>query len=99
MEFTELLINWPNKQFHAKAQRTQRFLGALADPFLGSHLRLSASPAIYSFRSLRALRLCVKLLLILSYLRLSDMHLGLLINFNVELLKNGIHRVVNQLAE
>jgi GxxExxY protein len=36
---------------------------------------------------------------LLTYLRLSDMHLGLLINFNVELLKNGIHRVVNQLAE
>ncbi len=32
---------------------------------------------------------------ILSYLRLSGLSLGLLINFNVELLKQGIHRVVN----
>ena len=32
-----------------------------------------------------------------TYLRLTGMHLGLLINFNVELIKNGIHRVVNQL--
>lgn len=30
-----------------------------------------------------------------SYLKLADRRLGLLINFNVELLKEGIHRVVN----
>jgi GxxExxY protein len=33
---------------------------------------------------------------ILSYLRLSNRWLGLLINFNVPVLKNGIKRVVNQ---
>ena len=32
---------------------------------------------------------------LLTYLRLSDLRLGLLINFNVELIKNGIKRVVN----
>ena len=32
-----------------------------------------------------------------TYLRLADMRLGLLINFNVELIKDGIRRVVNQL--
>lgn len=32
---------------------------------------------------------------LLSYLRLSGLTLGLLINFNVEVLKQGIHRVVN----
>src|SRR5690348_16127147 len=32
---------------------------------------------------------------LLTYLRLTDMRLGLLINFNVELIKYGIHRVVN----
>ncbi len=32
---------------------------------------------------------------LLSYLRLSKKHLGLLINFNVVLLKNGIRRVIN----
>ena len=34
-----------------------------------------------------------------TYLRLTDMRLGLLINFNVELIKNGIRRVVNNLPE
>ena len=32
---------------------------------------------------------------ILTYLRLSNRNLGLLINFNVDLFKNGIKRVVN----
>ena len=36
---------------------------------------------------------------LLTYLRLADKRLGLLINFNVELIKNGITRVVNGLAE
>lgn len=36
---------------------------------------------------------------LLTYLRLTGMHLGLLINFNVELIKNGIQRVVNRLPE
>ena len=34
---------------------------------------------------------------VLTYLRLTDIKLGLLINFNEELIKNGIHRVVNGL--
>ena len=34
-----------------------------------------------------------------TYLRLTDLRLGLLLNFNVELMKNGIQRVVNRLAE
>jgi GxxExxY protein len=34
-----------------------------------------------------------------TYLRLMDKRLGLLINFNVELIKHGIHRVVNRLVE
>jgi len=34
---------------------------------------------------------------LLTYLRLADIRLGLLINFNVELIKNGIRRVVNNL--
>ena len=32
-----------------------------------------------------------------TYLKLSDCKLGLLINFNVPLIKNGIHRIVNNL--
>ncbi len=34
---------------------------------------------------------------LLSYLRLSGKKLGLLLNFNVPLMKNGIKRIVNQL--
>jgi GxxExxY protein len=36
---------------------------------------------------------------LLSYLRLSDKRLGLLINFNVVLIKDGITRIVNGLEE
>jgi len=36
---------------------------------------------------------------LLTYLRLADIRVGLLINFGAELLKNGIHRVVNGLNE
>jgi GxxExxY protein len=35
---------------------------------------------------------------LLTYLRLADVRLGLLINFNVELMKDGIRRVVNNLT-
>lgn len=34
---------------------------------------------------------------LLTYLKLTDMKLGLLINFNEELLKNGVKRIVNNL--
>jgi GxxExxY protein len=34
-----------------------------------------------------------------TYLRLTDLRLALLINFNVELIKDGIQRVVNRLVE
>ncbi|XZF13296.1 GxxExxY protein [Chitinophagaceae bacterium MMS25-I14] len=34
---------------------------------------------------------------VLTYLKLTDIKLGLLINFNVVLLKNGIHRIANKL--
>jgi GxxExxY protein len=32
---------------------------------------------------------------LLSYLRLANLQVGLLINFNVKMLKQGIHRVIN----
>ena len=35
---------------------------------------------------------------LLTYLRLLNLRLGLLLNFNVELMKDGIQRVVNGLA-
>lgn len=34
---------------------------------------------------------------LLTYLRLTDLKLGLLVNFNVDLIKNGITRIVNNL--
>lgn len=34
---------------------------------------------------------------VLTYLKLSDLKLGLLINFNNKILKNGVHRMVNNL--
>lgn len=34
-----------------------------------------------------------------TYLRLMDLRLGLLINFNVEFIRDGIQRVVNRLEE
>jgi len=36
---------------------------------------------------------------LLTYLRLSRKRLGLIINFHVKVLKDGIHRVVNNLKE
>ena len=36
---------------------------------------------------------------VLTYLRLSGMHLGYLLNFNVDLMKNGIHRIVDGLPQ
>jgi GxxExxY protein len=34
---------------------------------------------------------------VLTYLKLSDFKLAMLINFNVTLIKDGIHRIVNKL--
>ena len=34
---------------------------------------------------------------LLTYLRLADLRLGLLVNFNMSLIKDGIHRVANNL--
>lgn len=34
---------------------------------------------------------------VLTYLKLTNIRLGLLVNFNVALIKDGIHRVVNNL--
>lgn len=36
---------------------------------------------------------------LLSYLKISGLHVGLLINFNVKILKNGIVRIVNNFPD
>jgi len=51
---------------------------------------------IIEIKSVEALN-DVHLAQILTYLKLSDCKLGMLINFNVNLIKNGIKRVVNGL--
>jgi GxxExxY protein len=51
---------------------------------------------ILEIKSVEALAL-VHFAQLLTYLKLSDIKLGLLINFNTKLLKEGIYRVVNNL--
>jgi len=51
---------------------------------------------IIEIKSVEALN-DIHLAQILTYLKLSDCRLGMLINFNVTLIKNGIKRVVNNL--
>jgi GxxExxY protein len=36
---------------------------------------------------------------LLTYLKLSGLHLGLLLNFNVPVMRDGIIRIVNELKE
>ncbi len=36
---------------------------------------------------------------VLTYIKLTDLRLGLLVNFGVELLKHGIHRIINGTIE
>jgi GxxExxY protein len=54
------------------------------------------SKLILEFRSIETLA-DVHYKQLLTYLRLTNIKLGLLINFNVVLIKDGIHRVVNNL--
>ncbi len=51
---------------------------------------------VVEIKSMEALN-DVHLAQVLTYLKLSNCRLGLLVNFNVALLKNGIKRVVNNL--
>ncbi len=51
---------------------------------------------IIEFKSVEALAQ-VHYKQLLTYLRITNLKLGLLINFNVPLIKEGIHRIVNNL--
>jgi len=57
---------------------------------------LVENKVIIEIKSVEALN-DIHLAQILTYLKLSDCKLGMLINFNVTLIKNGIKRVVNNL--
>src|SRR6185295_15284090 len=52
---------------------------------------------IIEIKSVEAVAVVHKMQL-LTYLRLANLRLGLLINFNVERIRDGIHRVVNGLG-
>ena len=64
----------------------------------GNLIKLSEfeNKVIIEIKSVEALN-DVHLAQLLTYLKLSDCKLGMLINFNVALIKNGIKRVVNNL--
>lgn len=71
------------------------------DVSLGTQLRLDLlvdDKVIIELKSVENVQPLHKVQL-LTYLRLSDKRLGLLINFNVPVLKDGIARVVNRLEE
>lgn len=58
---------------------------------------LVENKVIIEVKSVEALN-DIHLAQILTYLKLSDCKLGLLINFNVLMIKNGVRRVVNKLV-
>lgn len=57
---------------------------------------LIENKVIIEIKSVEALN-DIHLAQILTYLKLSDCKLGMLINFNVTMIKNGVRRVVNNL--
>ena len=80
---------WSREEFSANYEGVKLELGFRADIIVESNV-------IIETKSIEALA-PIRGKVLLTYLRLADMRLGLLINFNVELIKNGIRRVVNNL--
>ena len=77
----------------------------VAMPFIYKEIKLDVgyrldllieNKVIVKIKSLEMLAL-VHFAQLLTYLRLSNLKLGLLINFNTRLLKDGINRIVNNL--
>ena len=84
-----------------KFQRQQQIPIQYKGTTLGSNLRLDLlveKKVIIEIKAKEQLSPTDKPQL-LTYLRLCDIHLGLIINFNVKTLKTGIHRVVNNLKD
>ena len=68
---------------------------------LKSHLRLDViveKVVIVELKSIEGL-LPIHQAQLLTYLKLANLHVGLLINFNETVLKNGIRRIVNKFQE
>ena len=74
---------------HVVHENTVMGIGFVPDIIVGKKL-------ILEFKSVEALQ-AVHFKQLVTYLRLTNLRLGLLINFNVPLLKDGIHRMVNGL--
>ena len=77
--------------FHAKSQRTQvkLNLGFRADIIVEEKV-------IVEIKSVETMATTYPKIL-LTYLRMTNLKLGLLVNFNVDLIKYGIKRIVNNL--
>ncbi len=81
------------------------FVRQQAIPLVHEEIKLEAgfradviidNKVIVEFKSIEALA-PVHYKQVQTYLKLTDLKLGLLINFNVSLIKDGIHRIVNKL--
>lgn len=83
--------------FHVKQQVAMPFIYKEVKTDIGYRLDLLVEDKlIIEIKSLENLA-PVHYAQLLTYLKLSDKKLGLLINFNTKLLKDGIHRIVNNL--
>ncbi len=78
-----------------EVQLPVRYKGQLLDAHYKIDL-LVENEVIVELKSVESL-LPIHLAQTLSYLRLADLNVALLINFNVVLLKDGVQRVVNNL--
>ena len=56
-------------------------------------------PKRYNQKTLKTLPMAVHRKQLVTYLRLADKRVGLLINFNVVRIKDGITRIVNRMPE
>jgi GxxExxY protein len=92
---------------HELRKRGLRVEGEIAVPVIWEDVRLEVGfkadvivegKLILELKSVEAIHPVHKKQL-LTYLRLTDCRLGLLINFGTELIKDGISRVVNGLVE
>lgn len=85
------------KKYNLKVEKQKQLPLVYEDVKLDAGYRIDIiieDKFIVEIKSVEALN-DVHLAQLLTYLRLSNCKLGLLINFNVSLLKNGVKRVIN----
>ena len=83
--------------FNAETQRTRGSAEEGKRIFSSKPVPTVASSALHE-NEISSLIIGADRVKLLTYLRLSDLHLGLIINFHEAVLKNGVFRVVNDLA-